>query len=86
MLLFLSLFNDIVIIDHHNIGDINTKKPINFRNSHCGSVNTIIYDLFRENNVEIPKHIAGLMISGILSDTLCLTSPTTTKIDKLIQQ
>ena len=66
------------IIDHHNIGDINTKKPINFRNSHCGSVNTIIYDLFRENNVEIPKHIAGIMASAIISDTLLLTSPTTT--------
>ena len=38
--------------------------------------------MFKENNIEIPKHIAGLMISGILSDTLCLTSPTTTELDK----
>ncbi len=66
------------IIDHHNIGDIITKKPINFRNASTGSVNTIIYDLFLENNIEIPPHIAGLMASAIISDTLLLTSPTTT--------
>ena len=66
------------VIDHHNIGDINTKKPINFRNAGVGSVNTIIYDLYKENNIEIPKQIAGLMASAIMSDTLLLTSPTTT--------
>lgn len=66
------------VIDHHNIGDINTKKPINFRNAGVGSVNTIIYDLYKENNIEIPKQIAGLMASAIISDTLLLTSPTTT--------
>ena len=66
------------VIDHHNIGDINTKKPINFRNAGVGSVNTIIYDLYKENNVKIPKEIAGLMASAIISDTLLLTSPTTT--------
>lgn len=66
------------VIDHHNIGDINTKKPINFRNAGVGSVNTIIYDLYKENNIKIPKDIAGLMASAIISDTLLLTSPTTT--------
>ena len=66
------------VIDHHNIGDINTKKPINFRNAGVGSVNTIIYDLYKENNVKIPREIAGLMASAIISDTLLLTSPTTT--------
>ncbi len=69
------------IIDHHNIGDINTKKPINFRNSSCGSVSTIIYDLYKENNISIPKSIAGLLASAIISDTLLLTSPTTTMKD-----
>ena len=48
-----------------------------------GSTNTIIYQLFRENNVEIPKSIAGAMISGILSDTLIFKSPTTTEYDKI---
>ena len=71
------------IIDHHNIGDIITKKPINFRNSSCGCVCTIIYEMFLENNVKIPPNIAGLLLSAIISDTLLLTSPTTTDRDRL---
>ena len=47
-----------------------------------GSTNTIIYQMYKENNVKIPKDMAGLMLSGILSDTLILNSPTTTNIDK----
>lgn len=70
------------IIDHHNIGSIGTNMPINFRNMPVGSTNTILYILYRENNILIPSDIAGLMLSGILSDTLILTSPTTTDIDK----
>ncbi|MGM9878089.1 MAG: putative manganese-dependent inorganic diphosphatase [Bacilli bacterium] len=66
------------VIDHHNIGNIVTKKPINFRNSRTGSVSTIIFDMYNENGVEIPKEIAGLMASAIISDTLLLSSPTTT--------
>ncbi len=71
------------IVDHHKIGDLTTNQPINFRNMTVGSTNTIIYDLFKENNENIPYHIAGLMLGGILSDTLALTSPTTTDYDKL---
>jgi manganese-dependent inorganic pyrophosphatase len=70
------------IIDHHNIGSIGTNMPINFRNMPVGSTNTIVNILYKENNIEIPKQIAGLMLSGILSDTLILTSPTTTNIDR----
>ena len=70
------------IIDHHNIGSIGTNSPINFRNMPVGSTNTIINLMYQENNIEIPKKIAGLMLSGILSDTLILTSPTTTNIDR----
>ena len=72
------------IIDHHNIGDINTAHPVNFRNMSVGSVNTIIYYLYKESNVKIPKNIAGLMLSGIISDTLLLQSPTTTPVDRLV--
>lgn len=72
------------VIDHHNIGNIGTAAPINFRNMPVGSTNTILYLMYKENNVEIPKEIAGLMLSGILSDTLILTSPTTTDIDREI--
>lgn len=72
------------IIDHHKIGTIGTSAPINFRNMPVGSTNTILYMLFKENNIEIPKHIAGLMMSGVISDTLLFASPTTTGIDKMV--
>lgn len=70
------------VIDHHKIGNISTNNPINFRNMAVGSTNTIVYHLFKENRVEIPKTIASLMLAGIISDTLALTSPTTTEKDK----
>lgn len=72
------------IVDHHKIGNINTNNPINFRNMTVGSTNTILYFMYDESNVSIPKDIAGIMISGILSDTLCLQSPTTTNLDKKV--
>lgn len=72
------------IVDHHKIGTIGTTAPINFRNMPVGSTNTIIYMLYKENNIEIPKHIAGLMMSGIISDTLLFASPTTTDIDRKV--
>lgn len=49
-----------------------------------GSSNTIVYYLFLEAGIKIPKYIAGIMLSGILSDTLILKSPTTTNIDREI--
>lgn len=72
----------IEVVDHHNIGNISTHNPINFRNMSVGSVNTIIYTLFNEYKVKIPKDIAGLMLSGIISDTLLFASPTTTELDR----
>jgi len=69
------------IIDHHKINTLDTDKPINFRNMTVGSTNTIIYNLYRENNIKINKNIAGIMASGIISDTLLLKSPTTTALD-----
>ena len=70
------------IVDHHNLGNITTKKPINFRNMSVGSTCTIVYTLFIEKMIDIPKEIAGCLLSGILSDTLILRSPTTTELDK----
>lgn len=69
------------IIDHHKIGTIGTDRPINFRNMTVGSTNTIIYTLYKEYNAQIDKDIAGIMASGIISDTLLLKSPTTTPLD-----
>ena len=70
------------IIDHHKIGNVNTSNPINFRNMAVGSTNTIIYEMYKEHHLTPPKNIAGLMISGIISDTLMFHSPTTTPSDK----
>ena len=70
------------VIDHHKIGDISTNNPINFRNMTVGSCNTIIYTMYRESRIDIPKVIASIMLGGIISDTLALTSPTTTELDK----
>ena len=72
------------IIDHHKIGTLATSMPINFRNMTVGSTNTIIYSMYSETNTVIPSNIAGLMLSGIISDTLKFTSPTTTEYDKYV--
>ncbi len=71
----------IEIIDHHNLGAIGTTVPINFRSMPVGCTCTILYNMFVERKVLIPKHIAGLMLSAILSDTLIFKSPTTTEED-----
>lgn len=75
--------NIVEIIDHHKIGGITTDVPISFRVMPVGCTCTIVYNMFKENNVEVPKHIAGLLLSAILSDTLLFKSPTTTEKDKL---
>lgn len=72
------------IIDHHKIGNFSSIMPISFRNMPVGSTNTIIYRMFEENNISIPKKIAGCMVSGILSDTLLFKSPTTTELDRFV--
>lgn len=69
------------IIDHHNLGSITTTSPINFRNMAVGSTCTIVYTLYKERKVEIPASIAGALLSGVLSDTLILKSPTATVKD-----
>lgn len=74
--------NILEIFDHHNLGSITTNSPINFRNMAVGSTCTIVYTLYKERNVEIPKEVAGALLSGILSDTLILKSPTATPRDK----
>lgn len=69
------------IIDHHRIGALTTHQPILFRNEPVGSTSTIVADCFFRHGLETPKPIAGLLLAGIVSDTLNLTSPTTTARD-----
>jgi manganese-dependent inorganic pyrophosphatase len=71
----------IEIIDHHRIGALATQQPILFRNEPVGSTSTIVADCFFRNGVELPREIAGLLLAGLVSDTLNLTSPTTTARD-----
>ena len=71
----------IEIIDHHRIGALATQQPILFRNEPVGSTSTIVADCFFRGGVEMPRGIAGLLLAGIVSDTLNLTSPTTTARD-----
>lgn len=70
------------IIDHHRLGTMETMSPVFFRNQPLGCTATIIFQMYRENQVEIPKQIAGLLCSAILSDTLMFRSPTCTPADK----
>lgn len=70
------------IIDHHRVGDISTLMPIHVCNDPIGSTCTIIAELMFLHRIAIPRDIAGLLLSGILSDTLILTLSTTTERDK----
>ncbi len=74
------------IIDHHRIGGLQTMNPVYFRNQPLGCTATIIYQMFMENEIEIPKHIACLLCSAIISDTLMFRSPTCTPVDKQVCQ
>ena len=69
------------VVDHHRINDFATSQPVSFRNEIVGSSATIIATMFRENQILIPKELAGLMLGAVLSDTLLLQSPTTTQKD-----
>ncbi len=71
----------IEIIDHHRLGSMATQQPILFRNEPVGSTCTIVADCFFRHGVELPRPIAGLLLAGVVTDTLNLTSPTTTSRD-----
>jgi manganese-dependent inorganic pyrophosphatase len=72
------------ILDHHRIGVAPTQQPILFMNRPVGSTSTIVADCFRQARIPIPKPIAGLLMCGMISDTLNLTSPTTSDVDREI--
>lgn len=70
------------IIDHHRLGSLETISPVFFRNQPLGCTATIIYQMYRENNIEITKTIASLLCAAIVSDTLMYRSPTCTEYDR----
>ena len=72
------------IIDHHRLGPLNTAQPILFINEPVGSTCTIVADLFRREGLQPSPDIAGIMMSGLISDTLHLNGPTTTSKDAII--
>ena len=72
------------IIDHHRIADVLTNKPIMFRAEPVGCTGTIIAGMYHEAGMEIPRQAAGLMLAGLLYDTLILRSPTCTERDELV--
>ncbi len=69
------------VIDHHRLGSMNTQQPILFINEPVGSTCTIVADLFRRHQIEPTPEMAGVMMSGIITDTLNLKGPTATEKD-----
>jgi manganese-dependent inorganic pyrophosphatase len=69
------------VIDHHRIANFETSGPLYYRAEPVGCTTTILKKMYKENGVEIPQAIAGLMLSAIISDTLLLKSPTCTAED-----
>lgn len=69
------------IVDHHKLGDITTSTPLECWIRPIGCSNTVVYEMFKAYDVEIPKDIAGMMMMAILSDTVIFKSPTCTKVD-----
>ena len=74
----------IEVIDHHRLGGFSTDQPIHFWNNPVGSTCTIVALLYQQNGVELPRTTAGLLMAGLISDTLNLTSPTATPIDRSV--
>jgi manganese-dependent inorganic pyrophosphatase len=74
----------IEIIDHHRLGALSTAQPIYFLNDPVGSTSTIVADCFLRQGVTLPREIAGLLLAGLISDTLNLTSPTATPRDAAV--
>lgn len=72
------------VVDHHRINNFQTKEPLFYYAQPVGCTSTLLFELYKLNNIEIESQIAGLMLSAIISDTLLLKSPTTTEKDKKV--
>lgn len=69
------------IVDHHRLGNPPTAQPIAFINLPVGSTSTIVADLFRKSGLRPDPGVAGVLMGGIISDTLNLKGPTATELD-----
>lgn len=74
------------IVDHHRLADIQTATPIFFRNDIIGSTSTMIAGLFNESGIAIPPPIAGILLGGLVTDTVLFRSPTTTPRDRQVAE
>lgn len=70
------------VVDHHRIANIETVEPLNYRAETVGCTSTILYKMYNEQGVDIPKDMAGMMLSAVISDTLLMKSPTCTPEDE----
>ena len=70
------------IVDHHRLGGLQTSEPIFARQEPVGSTATIVANMYKHRGLEMPKEIAGLLLSAVLSDTVLFKSPTCTPYDK----
>ncbi len=75
----------IEILDHHRLGGFTSTTPVHFWNNPVGSTSTIVALCFQQSGIAIPRGIAGVLLSGLISDTLNLTSPTSTPTDGRIR-
>ncbi|MEM7335774.1 MAG: DHHA2 domain-containing protein [Chloroflexota bacterium] len=71
----------IEILDHHRLGNSTTRTPIRFTVDVVGSTSTLVFENISEMGMSAPPQLAGLLLAGLISDTLLLTSPTTTPRD-----
>lgn len=74
----------VAVVDHHRINNFETSEPLFYYAQPVGCTSTLLFELYKSNNLEIEPQIAGLMLSAIISDTLLLKSPTTTEKDKKV--
>ncbi|MBS0657846.1 MAG: putative manganese-dependent inorganic diphosphatase [Verrucomicrobia bacterium] len=74
----------IEVLDHHRLGGFSSETPVLFWNNPVGSTSTIVTLCYEQAGIEIPPAIAGLLMAGLISDTLNLTSPTTTDVDRRV--
>ncbi len=71
------------ILDHHRLGNPYTHQPIRFTVDTVGSTSTLVAEMTAEAGLSMPPALAGTLLAGLCSDTLILTSPTTTQRDKV---